>query len=129
MNVSGARYEVSGERYEIPRYARNDGVVYETWSAAAVNAESLFCPCAAATSVNSQRVIPNEAQRSEESRTKGGAVLCCLRVATSAGDADAVVRWDSCPTKVDRYKIRFLKSFYIQEISMSLKINTPTANE
>jgi len=57
------RYEVSGgNRFEIPRCARNDGVVYETESAAAVNAEPLFCPCAAATIASGQRVIPNAAQ-------------------------------------------------------------------
>ena len=53
------------------------------------------------------------AQRGYE--VSGGAVPRCLWGAMSAGDADAMVRWDSCATKVDRYKIRFLKSFYIQE--------------
>ena len=113
FNFENMKYEVSGgNRFEIPRCARNDGVVYETGNAAAVNAEPLFCPCAAATLESGQRVIPSIARNLEQG---GENVPCCLRGAMSAGGADALVRWDSCPTKVNRYKIRFLESFYIQE--------------
>ena len=65
--VSGVRFEVSGgNRFEISRYARNDGVVYETENAAAVNYEPLFCSCAAATLESCQRVILNAVRNLEQ---------------------------------------------------------------
>ena len=51
--------------FEISRYARNDDVIYETESAAAVNIEPLFCSYAAATLVSGQRVIPNAVRNLE----------------------------------------------------------------
>ena len=86
FNFENMKYEVSGgNRFEIPRCARNDGVVYETGNAAAVNAEPLFCPCAAAIIVGGQRVIPNVVRNLEQG---GENAPRCPRGAVAHREAD-----------------------------------------